>query len=131
MKSLILGLVMILSCVSAQAAGLTSAELVGEYSLSGNGGFLVYDLSFNDDGTSSLSQVTLGGAEIKCHGRFNLDEVSQDLVTVYNCDGMILTQKASLAGIADADLDAGTFLLVNIRASNGTDANLAMFLKRK
>lgn len=131
MKSIVLFILMLISPLAESAAGLTTAELVGDYTLSGNAGFLVYDLSFNDDGTSNLSQLTLGGVEINCHGRFDLDEVNQNLVSVYNCDGMILTQKVSLAGVTDSDLDTGTFLIVNIRASNGTDTSLAMHLKRK
>lgn len=133
MKSIILGLLLFISPFSVFAGGgLTEADLVGEYSLVGNGGFLSYDLTLNVDGSASLSQITMGGAEIVCQGRYSLDNITQEFISVYNCEaGEVLTQEASLAGVTCDALLSGVSLSVHIKSSLGSDSTVLMSLKKK
>lgn len=131
MKLLILSLLFI-NPLYALAGGITQSDLVGDYTLIGNGGFLSYDLKLNADGSAELSQQTLDGSQIFCQGRYSLDSLNQNFIAVYNCDASdILTQETSLNGVTCDDLLHGVSLPVHIKSSRGSDSTLMMSLKKK
>ena len=132
MKNYLLSMLILFSPLSVFASGLTENDLVGDYTLIGNGGFLAYDLALNMDGTAILLQKTIDGSEIRCLGRYNLDAGKQDLVSVYNCEGgNILSQKMSLMGTTRDLLALEVTIVVRIKSNSGTDASVTMVLKKQ
>lgn len=130
MKFIALVLSLFVSSMLMAANALTEADLVGQFSLVGNDGLLSYGLTFNSDGTAGLSQMTLDGSEIVCHGRYTLDAATQDFASIYDCEaGEVLTQEFSLAGISGVDLLNGVNVLVHIKSSLGSDSTVKMFFK--
>ena len=132
MKTKFLSILILCLSVSAFADGLTESSLVGQYSLTGNGGFLSYNLVFNSDGTIESNQTSLDGTVIFCHGLYRLKESSQNLLAVYNCPaGEVVTQETSLADVTLTGLQTGAAIEVRIKSSLGTDSTVHMVLTRK
>ena len=129
MKAIFLLLLFLALPLTASAQGLSENDLVGKFSLIGNGGFLSYSLVFNKDGSAILTQQMADGS-MDCQGVFKFDVKIADLAAVFNCPaGDVISQEISLAGITSDDLRNGVKVNVHVKSSLGSDSIVSMELK--
>lgn len=125
MKASLIALAFVLlSPVAAFAYPLDARDLVGNYIMTGNNGFLELDVSFNDDSTSNFQQNTIDGTVILCGGVYTFDESTQDFISVYNCEnGEIITHSMNFAGVTVDDLFDGITMDVTFETSLGGESS--------
>ena len=129
MKAIFLSLLFLALPLTASAQSLSENDLVGPFSLIGNGGFLLYSLVFKNDGSANLTQQLADGS-MDCLGVFKFDVKTADLTAVFNCPaGDVISQEVSLAGITSDDLRKGAKVNVHIKSSLGSDSMVSMELK--
>ncbi|MGZ3802972.1 MAG: hypothetical protein ACXVB4_02085 [Pseudobdellovibrionaceae bacterium] len=133
MKLMVLSFFLFCSQFVYASKDVTAVDLVGDYSLIGNAGFLNYDLNFSVDATGvSLNQKIADHTDLICNGTYVIDKSSEDFIAAYNCqDGTIMTQEMSFKGIDSLALVKGVSLPVHIKSSLGTDSIIVMEFKKK
>lgn len=127
----LLSVMLLLVSSSAFARGLTDETLVGEYTVTGNGGFLSYHLVFNHDGSENLAQQLPGDSPLECIGVYKIDVPTQVLTSVFNCPGgEVLSHEAFLASVTLRDLQVGARVNLRIKSSLGSDSTVVVKIKK-
>ena len=114
------------------AAGLQSADFVGNFSLVGDSSLPRMDLTFNADESVVLVQHFPTGQIMNCVGIYEYEADTKEVAAFYYCDGdQLLAQEIFTGDASICDLSSGLSLQVKLFPSYGNDVTAQMFIQKK